>query len=406
MSRDFAINYLNSCAPNAILFTNGDNDTFPLWYAQEVEGIRTDVRVVNLSLLQTDWYINQTRRAAYESAPVPYTIPAEKYIQGTRDVVYIMDKNAQPMSMKQALDFVCSDDPNNKYEYGGGKALDYFPTHKFYVNIDSMRVMKEKVIAVKDTARMVKRINWELNRSYITKNDLMVLDLIAHNDWTRPIYFAVTTGSEAYLGLEDYFQLEGLAYRFVPIKNTDQEMAQGGRVNTDAMYDNLVNKFQWGGLDKPGVNLDENCTRMASNMRVQMATLANALIQKGQKSKAKKVLDLCMEKIPDANVRYDGTLFTVAAGYYQLGETNKANDLSKRIFSIYEGDLKVYNAQKPLHRAAFGREINQCKEIMRRIVLLTQQFKQDALSKELMTKMQAIVPADELQDQQQQPALQ
>lgn len=412
MSRDFAINYLNSCAPNAILFTNGDNDTFPLWYAQEVEGIRTDVRVVNLSLLQTDWYINQTRRAAYDSPPVPYTIPAEKYVQGTRDVVYIMDreKNPKPMALKEALDFACSDDPANKYDYGGSKALDYFPSRYFYVNVDSLQVMKEKVIGVKDTARLVKNISWQIGRSYILKNDLMVLDLIAHNNWKRPIYFAVTTGSEAYLGLEEYFQLEGLAYRFVPIKNTEDEMSQGGRVNTDAMYDNLVNKFQWGGLDKPGVNLDENCTRMASNMRVQMATLANALMQKGQKEKAKKVLDLCIEKMPDANVRYDGTLFTIAAGYYQLGETDKADKLSKRIFDIYENDLKVYNSMKPERRAAFGREVNQAKEIMKRFVMLTQQFKRDALSKEFMARLQSIVPAEELMDQrpqqmQQQPIL-
>lgn len=404
MSRDFAINYLNSCAPNAILFTNGDNDTFPLWYAQEVEGIRTDVRVVNLSLLQTDWYINQTRRAAYDSPPVPYTIPAEKYVQGTRDVVYIMEreKNSKPMPLKDALDFACSDDPANKYDYGGSKALDYFPSRRFYVNVDSLQVMKEKVIGVKDTARLVKTISWQIGRTYVLKNDLMVLDLIAHNNWKRPIYFAVTTGSEAYLGLEEYFQLEGLAYRFVPIRNTEDEMSQGGRVNTDAMYDNLVNKFQWGGLDKPGVNLDENCTRMASNMRVQMATLANALMQKGQKEKAKKVLDLCIEKMPDENVRYDGTLFTIAAGYYQLGETDKADKLSRRIFDIYESDLKVYNSMKTERRAAFGREMNQAKEIMKRFVMLTQQFKRDALSKDFMARLQAVVPPEELMDQRQQ----
>lgn len=402
MSRDFAINYLNSCAPNAILFTNGDNDTFPLWYAQEVEGIRTDVRVVNLSLLQTDWYINQMRRAAYESAPVPFTIPAEKYVQGTRDVVYIVEKDKKAMNLKKAIDFIESDDPGNKLDYGN-RYIEYLPTHSFYVPVDSMAVMKNKVIAVKDTARLAKNIHWEINRSYITKNDLMVLDLVAHNNWTRPIYFAVTTGSDAYIGMDDYFQLEGLAYRLVPIRNTEQEAAQGGRVNTDAMYGNIVNKFLWGGLDKPGVNLDENCIRMAANMRVQMVTLANALIAKGQKSKAKKVLDLCLEKMPDENVPYDGTLFTAAAGYYQLGETAKANELSKRIFSIYENDYKVYTSQKQPHRSGFGREIRQATEIMKRFVMLSQQFKQEALAKEFMARLQAIVPAEELAPEESQP---
>jgi len=400
MSRDFAINYLNSCAPNAILFTNGDNDTFPLWYAQEVEGIRTDVRVVNLSLLQTDWYINQMRRAAYESAPVPFTIPAEKYVQGTRDVVYIMDKGAGAMDLRKAIEFVESDDIANKYE-GYGKPLDYLPSKTFYIPVDSAAVMREKIISVKDTARLAKNIKWSINRSYLTKNDLMVLDLIAHNNWKRPIYFAVTTGAEAYLGMEEYFELDGLAYRFMPIKNTETEMAQGGRVNTDVMYDNVMNKFLWGGADKEGVNLDENCTRMLSNMRMQMATLANALIAKGQKQKAEKVLDLCLAKIPDENVRYEATIYTIVAGYYQVGNTKKAMELSTKLFDIYEGDLKVYQAQKPVHRAAFGREMGQAKEIMKRLVMLAGQFKQEAYSEQLMKRLSAVVPMDELMPENQ-----
>ncbi|MGZ3931471.1 MAG: protein O-mannosyl-transferase family [Bacteroidia bacterium] len=403
LSRDVAIDYLQSCAPNAVLFTNGDNDTFPLWYAQEVEGIRTDVRVVNLSLLQTDWYINQMRRAAYDSKPVPFTIPPEKYVQGTRDVVYLFDKKTGPMSLKKAIDFVESDDPNNKLEYGNGN-LDYIPSKDFFVNVDSMAVVNNKVVPAKDNGRIAKTVSWRLNRSYVTKNDLMVLDLIAHNDWKRPIYFAVTTGGEAYVGLEDYFQLEGLAYRFVPVKQNSNEQMQGGRVNTEVMYDNIMNKFHFGGMDKPGVNLDENCMRMAGNMRMQMSVLANALIAEGKNSKAKKVLDQCLEKMPDANVPYDGTIFTIAAGYYQLGDVPKANELSKKLFDIFEGDLRVYNALKGTQRAAFGREINQCKEILRRLTGLTSQFKQDALSKEFMQRIQAIIPAEELMPKS-EPAL-
>lgn len=401
MSRDFAVNYLNSCAPNAILFTNGDNDTFPLWYAQEVEGIRTDVRVVNLSLLQTDWYINQMRRAAYESAPVPFTIPPEKYVQGTRDFIYLVDKGTGPMNLQEAIDFAVSDDPKNKLDYGS-KLIDYFPAKTVYVPVDSVAVLREKVISVKDTARLVKNIKWTIERNALIKNDLMVLDLIAHNNWKRPIYFAVTTGAEAYLGLEEYFQLEGLAYRLVPIKNTEEEMAQGGRVNTTAMYDNVMNKFMWGGLDKEGVNLDENCTRMASNMRMQMATLAGALINKGQKDKAEKVLDLCLEKMPDSNVRYEATLYTVIAGYYQIGNMKKATELSSKLFDIYENDFKVYQSQKSIHRVSFNREIGQAKEIMRRLVMLADQFKQEAHSKELMNRLTRIVPMDELMPQEPQ----
>ncbi|MFO0321821.1 MAG: DUF2723 domain-containing protein [Bacteroidota bacterium] len=397
MSRDFAVNYLNSCAPNAILFTNGDNDTFPLWYAQEVEGVRTDVRVVNLSLLQTDWYISQMRRAVYESAPVPFTIAPEKLVQNKREVVYLMDKNAGPYNLKKAIDFVESDDINNKFE-SGGKYYDFIPASTFYVNVDSAEVMKQKVIPIKDTARLVNAIKWKIDRSYLTKNDLMVLDLIAHNNWKRPIYFAVTTGAEAYLGLEEYFQLEGLAYRLVPIKNTESEMQQGGRVKTDVMYDNIM-KFEWGGLDKEGVSLDENCTRMASNMRMQLATLAGALINKGQKDKAEKVLDLCLEKMPDANVRFEATIYTVIAGYYQLGKMDKATKLSTQLFDIFENDFKVYTSQKTSHRASFNREIEQAKELMKRLTMLAEQFNQEAYYKELMKRLTEIVPIPEEQNE-------
>jgi tetratricopeptide (TPR) repeat protein len=262
--------------------------------------------------------------------------------------------------------------------------------------------MRNKVVAVKDTGRMVKSLNWTIGRSAITKNDLMVLDLIAHNDWKRPIYFAVTTGSEAYIGLEKYFQLEGLAFRLTPIKQNENEEMGGGRVNTEVMYNNIMNKFLWGGMDKPGVNLDENCLRMAGNLRMQMSILANALIAEGKKSKAKSVLDKCLEKMPDTNVPYDASLFTITAGYFQIGETKKAAELAKDLFAIYEGDLKVYNAQKAIHRAAFGREINQCKEIMRRLVSLTMQFKQEDLQKDFMARLQAIVPPEELMPPQEQ----
>ncbi|MGZ4098337.1 MAG: DUF2723 domain-containing protein, partial [Bacteroidia bacterium] len=388
--------YLNSCAPDAILFSNGDNDTFPLWYAQEVEGIRTDVRVVNLSLLQTDWYISQMRRAAYDGKPVPFTIPEEKLEASKLEYLVINSQNTKPMELNAALKEALSDDPATKMD-NGGELIDILPAKNLYVNVDSMKVMKNKVISIKDTARLAKRVSWDLGgRSYIVKNDLMILDLIAHNNWSRPIYFAVTTGDDAYIGLKRYFQLEGLAYRFVPIKQTDMEEAQGGRVNTEVMYDNIMNKFLWGGMDKKGVNLDENCVRMVGNLRMQMGVLAGALINEGKNKKAKAVLDKCLQVMPDENVPYDATIFTICAAYYQVGDTQKANELAKKLFDIFEGDLKIYNAQKGNHRIAFNREINQSKEILRRLTSLTQQFKQNDLSKGFMQRMQAIMPPEEI----------
>lgn len=398
MSRDVAINYLQSCAPNAIIFTNGDNDTFPLWYAQEVEDIRTDVRVINLSLLQTDWYIKQMRRAAYLSAPVPFTIPEEKLEAEKISYVILNGHDTRSVNLKDAMAYVIGDDPNTKYD-NGGDLIDMTPSKNFYLDVDSLAVMRNKVITVKDTNRLVKRISWDLGgRNYITKNDVMVLDLIAHNNWERPIYFAVTTGDEAYVGLKKYFQLEGLAYRFVPIKQTEMEEAQGGRVNTEAMYNNVMTKFLWGGMDKPGVNLDENCIRMAGNLRMQMGILAGALLNEGKEKKTREVLDKCLAVMPDETVPYDASIFTICATYYQLRDFKKANELAKKLFDIFENDLRVYTSQKASHSVAFGREVRQAKEILKRLTGLATQFKQPELEKEFNTRLAAILPPEDMSE--------
>jgi tetratricopeptide (TPR) repeat protein len=259
------------------------------------------------------------------------------------------------------------------------------------------------VISVKDTSRLAKRITWDLGgRSAIMKNDILVLDLIANNTWERPIYFAVTTGDDAYVGLKKYFQLEGLAYRFVPIKQTEKEEAMGGRVNTEVMYKHIMEDFKWGGMDKKGVNLDENCVRMCGNLRMQMSILASALVEEGKTKKAKEVLDKCLTVMPDENIAYDATIFPMCATYYDIKETAKANELAKKLFDIFEGDLRIYNQQKPNRMAAFSREKEQAKEILKRLVSLTSQFKQDDLSKQFMQRLSAIVPPEELMPQEPQ----
>lgn len=299
-----------------------------------------------------------------------------------------------------------SDDPATKID-NGGDLLDVLPTNLLYVDVDSLQIMKNKVISVSDTNRLTKRISWSLGgRNYITKNDMLVLDLVAHSDWKRPIYFAVTTGDEAYVGLKKYFQLEGLAYRFVPIQQTESEEAQGGRVNTTVMYDNIMNKFLWGGMDKPGVNLDENCVRMTSNLRMQMSILAAALITEGKDDKAEKVLDKSLAVMPDENIPYDATVFTMCGAYYEIGKIEKANKLTKKLFEIYEHDLRIYNAQKPNRRNAYGRDMNQAKEILKRLVGLTQQYKQETLSKELMGRISSVMSQEDLQPAAPEPQLQ
>ncbi len=427
MSRDFAINYLQSCDKNAVLFTNGDNDTFPLWYAQEVEGIRTDVRVINLSLLQTDWYINQMRRAAYDSPPVPFTMAPEKYEGSKREVVYIVpDKKFSGFqTAKRMIDFVASDDENDKI-FNGDRYYDYLPTKKFRVPVygfkkdslqnvrDSLRIVNNKNLVQRGLEkRMVKNVDWETKKGYFTKNDLMILDLLAGFNWDRPVYFAVTAGFDSYLNLEDYFQLEGLAYRLVPIKAREDEKVYKVRVNSEKMYENIMNpdkaKWAWGGMDDTtgaGTNLDENCMRMAMNMRIQMTTLASALLREGKKEKALKVLDKMMLVMPEKNVPYDATLVTAVGCYYDIADKKgpdvseatrkdalkKAITLSQKLFTIYETDYGVYGAIDTEFQGFYQSEINQAQDIMKRMYYYSMSYAKnetDTILKKELEKLQS-----------------
>jgi hypothetical protein len=390
LARDMAVNYLESCAPNSILFTNGDNDTYPLWYAQEVEGIRTDVRICNLSLMMTDWYIKQMRRAAYLSKPVPFTIPEEKLEASKLEVSYYTGKEGDElMDINKVLSYITSNDTTKKIKFNG-KFMDVMPARKFYVAVDSLKVMRNKVIDVKDTSLLEKRITWDIGeKSYLLKNELMILDLLAHNDWKRPIYFAASLGDEAFIGLKKYCQLEGLAYRFVPIKQN--ENAKDVRVNTKVMYDNLIKKFQWGGMEIKGINLDENCIQVASYLRMQMSTLAEALINERKNKIAKEVLDKCLTVMPEENIPYDATILNICNSYYKLNENKIANELAQKLFDIYEGDLKIYNAQNKTHRVVYKSKIKEAEEMLKNLVSLTLKFKQADLNKEFQNRFGKIV---------------
>jgi hypothetical protein len=381
---DFASNYLNTCAPNAILFTNGDNDTFPLWYAQEVEGIRTDVRVVNLSLLNTDWYIDQITRKAYDSDPAPISMTWDQYKQGTRDVVYFLKDSTLCDSKKyyelsDLLDVVFSDDPNTKKTLRSGKTIAYIPTTKFKLSVDKKAVLNSGTVAPELADSIVDEMQWDMSGYGIQKNNLAVLDIIAHNNWKRPIYFSITTGNDSYINLENYFQLEGLAYRLVPIKAKNADGQTGG-INTTAMYDNLVNKFKWGNMADSTIYLDEQTLRMTMNFRNNFSRLADALIAEGKKDSAIKVLDKCMEVMPETSVPFNYFIMPIADAYYKAGATEKANNIIKRITELYAQNLEYYFAFKGSLAKTVSSDREQSLAVMNRIVLITKNNKQDSLS--------------------------
>ncbi|MBC8490746.1 MAG: DUF2723 domain-containing protein [Bacteroidetes bacterium] len=378
---DIANNYLNSCAPDAILFTNGDNDTFPLWYAQEVEGIRTDVRVVNLSLLNTEWYIEQMKRKAYDSDPVPFSLPWEQYKEGTRNFTYFIEnENIKGyVDLRQLFDIVIKDPDKLSMQTRIGP-LAFFPTKKFKIRVDSTKVVENGTVPLELAGEIVDEIKWKLNRSGIGKNHLMVLDLLATNHWERPVYFAITTGSNAYIGLEDYFQLEGLTYRLIPVKTTTTD-GQTGRVNTDVMYDNLMNKFLYGNMGDPDVYLDETNMRMTMNMRNNFYRLTNALISEGKKDSAKMVMDRCLEIMPDESIPYNYFILPIAEGYYKIGETEKANEIFRRMIEIFDEQLVYYFAFTGNRAKIYDFEKQQNLAMLQKLIQVATQFKQEEITK-------------------------
>ena len=329
VARDFGMNYLSSVEPNAILFTNGDNDTFPLWYAQEVEGFRTDVRVCNLSYFQTDWYADQMKRPAYESEPLPISATRDVYAHDKMSYAYILPVNENlSLSATDALNFLYSKDPRTKKtQYG---ELNYLPTNKIYISVDSAKAVANAGMPAGYEEYVVDRISPKLDgKSGLYFYEIAALDMINTNiqqGWERPIYYAVTVSNDLYLGLEEYFAYTGLAQKVVPMKT-----AACGGVDTERMYDNMMNKFQWGGLDaateENPIYLDENIRRMCQTTRVMFGNLIEQLIVEGQHDKALKALDLISEKIPSWLVPYEALSIQIANNYLTLGEYDKAKEL-------------------------------------------------------------------------------
>ncbi len=340
-----AKSYLSSCDENAILFTIGDNDTFPLWYAQEIEGFRTDVRIVNTSLLMTDWYIDQMKAKAYDSDPIPIKFTHDQYKQGTRDYSLYIPETENRWALKDLLKFIASDDERVKKELNNGHFVNYYPTNKIRIPVNKEEIIKNKIVAPKQYDSIAPYIDVTLKGDALYKNRLIMLDIINNNDWKRPIYFTGGSfGDDDYLWMKDYLQLDGMVFKLVPVRTAipkDGSPLDMGYIDTDKMYD-IVMSWDWGNSESPKIYHDPETRKNSITYRTNLARLMEALIKEGKKDKAKKIIDLAMTKMPVELYEYYTLLEPFATGYYELGDKKQARELLDKLIKKYQENLIFY----------------------------------------------------------------
>ena len=374
-AQSMAKSYLESIQEDAgaMIFTIGDNDTFALWYAQEIEGYRTDVKTINTSLLATDWYIDQMKRKTYESESIPSQMTHDLYAYGIRD--YIKHESlidSVRWDIKDFINWVASDHPRTKYKSlllqagedpnrlpMGTQEMIFYPTNKIRVSVNKENVIKSGLVKPKDYDLIVPYIDIDLPEGGMTKNQIMMLDILANNNWERPIYF--TGGSYAdseYMWMKEYLQLEGLVYKLVPIKtplNSNNPYIMG-RLDSDLMYD-IVMKWSWGNSESSSIYHDPETRKNSISFRSNMARLAEKLIDEGKNKKAKEVLDLAVQKMPLDYFGYYSLVVPMIDTYYRLGAVESAQQLAVKVGEKYRDEMEYFSSLKPSEQYLLGEEI-------------------------------------------------
>ncbi|MFT7189337.1 MAG: hypothetical protein ACI9AV_002615 [Sediminicola sp.] len=339
----------------AMLFTIGDNDTFPLWYVQEIEGYRTDVRVINTSLFATDWYIDQMKRQAYESAPIPSQLTHDNYKYGSRDAIYYQGVTESRWDIKDFMNWVGSDKPQTKFKYilqkqgadlsgysESNQDIVYYPTNKIRIPVNKKNVLESGLVKPKDSALIVDYIDIDLPTGALPKNRIMMLDIIANNDWKRPIYFSGGSFDDGeYIWMKDYLQLDGLVYKLVPIKTDRLSPYEMGRIDSDLMYD-IVKKWEWGNAGSSDIYHDPQTRSQGLSFRGNLARLTETLIAEKKIDKAKEIINIAMDNMPLDYFGYYAFVEPFLDGYYKVGETQKARDLFQRLKNKYQDRLEYY----------------------------------------------------------------
>jgi hypothetical protein len=353
-----AKSYLSSCDKNAILFTIGDNDTFPLWYVQEIEKFRTDVKIVNTSLFMTDWYIDQMKMKSYESDPLPISFTHDEYVGDKLDYVAHIPKIETRWDVKDLISFIKN--PKSTVQMQNGQTIHFYPTNKIRIPIDKNTIIKNKVVSPKYNDSIVSYIDIDIKGNALYKNRLMMLDIVANNNWKRPIYFSGGSfDDDDYIWMKSFMQLEGMVYKLVPVKKPmkkDSSQMDMGQIDSEVMY-NKVKAWDWGNSESNAIYHDPETRRNSITYRMNLSRLMDQLILEGKKDKAKNIINLAMTKMPLDKYDYYSLVDPFAKGYYEVGEKAKAQKLLTQLIGKYTENLNYYSKLSPSEQVDIAMEI-------------------------------------------------
>ena len=385
-SVDAARNFLASCAPNAILFTGGDNDTFPLWYVQEVENFRTDVRVIVLSYFDTDWYVEQMTRPVNESKALPFSLAPERYQKGTNDVIYVMEKEGlDAISAPEYLKLINSGSELLQMKTSGKTLINMVPSRNLILDVDSSFLANDEIVPPQFKDLFVPQMNLQIGGNYVTKGTLMLLDLIVSNNWERPIYFNNTSLSTLGLNLEEHVVMEGLTYRLLPIRKPESMREE--LVNTNLAMKNYMENFAFRGMNDSKVYLDEEYRRFTSNHRSALNSIALALIEEDKLADAAKLLNFGLETIPDKAVPYDLSSGQSVPLFFEVGEDEKAMEIVDKI-SKRSLDMITFYTKNDL---GYDRELLVSIEMVKFFIPLLEERGYTEKSLELKKRLESLI---------------
>ncbi|MEG1649795.1 MAG: DUF2723 domain-containing protein, partial [Rikenellaceae bacterium] len=388
VTRDIGADYLNSMLPNSIILPYGDNDTFSLWYNQEVEGVRTDVRVMNLSYIDGDWYVEQMRDKSYLSEPVAFTLPQKFYRDN--DFAQIVELTKEPMTMAQVLDFLKTDSKlkqNIRAKIGTDVII---PTRSIIIPVNKTNAIKSGIIRAEEADAALDTLVLSLKGSSLSRGKLALLDALATSDWTRPISFTQPSVIDE-IGLKKYLQADGLTFRFVPFE-TEGDFLNTGRIDSEYLYDVLMNKFKFGNIKDPKVNVDYfvEYTFNATQMRNIYGRLAKQLLAEGDTLRAVKVLDKIVEEVPFSQIKHNYNSTTLIETLYAAGEKEKADVLLNDFRNQVMQHINYYAQFKGQQANQLSQSLNEALIYMQNVYVIARNNGRDDISKELEPYMKLI----------------